>query len=102
MTRLPLHIALLLFTVACGASEAPERCQDLVEALCANTEETCMPPMAADDCLDTVEDDVFNCEDAAGVSKDYEACLEVVETSETCLLEEALPEVCERVILYLE
>ena len=102
MTRLPVPIALMLFTVGCGAGDAPEKCQDLVEALCANTEEACMPPMAVDDCLDIVEEDVFNCEQAAGVSKDYEACLEVVEFSEDCLIAEALPEVCEGVVLYLE
>jgi len=79
---------------------APEQCEALIEALCANAAEFCVPPLDLETCLGLFEKK-SDCEDADAVSGNYEFCMDEIGTSEECLLlDVGLPLTCKGVILF--
>ena len=77
---------------------APEQCEALLEAICANAAAFCVPPPDLAECLRMFEKK-SDCEEADRVSGNYRFCMDDVETSEACLLEVGLPQTCKGVIL---
>lgn len=78
---------------------APEQCEALLEAVCANAAAFCVPPVEPAECLRLFEKK-SDCEDADRVSGNYRFCMDEIEASEECLLEAGLPHTCKGVILF--
>jgi len=94
--------AALVLGMGCADQKAPEKCQDLVDTLCDNTEEACVPAIDAEECADVAKDAGMDCDNAADVSDSYDTCLAELADSEGCVVLEGLPKSCEGVILLVE
>ncbi len=94
-------IALLAgLLTGCADPKAPEKCEVLLDAICANAADACSTTMTQDECLETV-DASFSCDDAIKTSETYDACLELLDEADTCILDD-LPADCETAVYALE
>lgn len=92
--------AIAIFT-ACADFQAPEKCDDLANAICANVEDTCIPLMSAESCLSEFKE-LYDCSNAFDVSDSYEDCMDEVASSDECLPDSELPSSCHGTILFQE
>lgn len=101
MSRMFALFALSAITAlsACADLDAPEKCDDLVDSICANTEDECTPAVAYDTCIETLADAGMDCDTVVAVEDSYESCLEQVRESEECMVLDGLPDDCEGVLL---
>ena len=100
-TRLLLPMVATLFSSGCADPQAIEKCEALVDAICANVAERCFPPISEDECMEMLEEEM-GCEDAFDVSDDYDECMADLEASAECLPYTELPDACQGALLYLE
>lgn len=81
--------------------DADLKCEDLIELLCAEVEANCTPSISYDYCVAEFQE-AFTCEEAFGVSDSYDDCMDLLAASESCWMDEQLPDECNGVLLYVE
>ena len=80
--------------------DADLKCEDLIEALCEGAEANCAPFVSYDYCVAEFEEGLV-CEEAYGVSDTYDDCMALIEASESCWVDEDLPDECHGVLIYI-
>ena len=65
---------------ACADPEAPQRCEELGDAVCRHFDEWCFTTYTLDECL-ALMDSELSCGDAIYVTAEYDECLAAVESA---------------------
>ena len=81
--------------------DADLKCEDLIELLCAEVEENCFPTISYEYCLTSFHE-AFTCEETYGISDSYDDCMDLLAASDSCWMDEELPDECNGVLIYVE
>jgi len=105
MTHRLSAVALLL--LACADPQPEEKCEVLMDAMCANAVDHCLAGsgLDLDDCRAELAAAGIDCEDAIDVTDQYDECLEVYEEANddgACIEPEEAPAVCVGVVVSFE